>query len=189
MFVVFPANPTNPSPKAYRLHLAVLVFPTTLLSDPILSDGRFIVKASAKVFFYFLCDSCWKKHSFQFLSNSLSSCWVILRRGPPGHLVIRSPTTSGGLGPTSSRCRIYAQCKLENGPRWWLWEPGIGQTTFFDPSILCCPPSSPPCLIADWQVGTFQSSPETQTQGGARSCGGWGSVAKQKCCSWAVSSP
>ena len=35
MFVVFPANPTNPSPKAYGLHLAVLVFPTTLLSDPI----------------------------------------------------------------------------------------------------------------------------------------------------------
>ena len=33
MFVVFPANPTNPSPKAHRLHLAV--FPTTLLSDPI----------------------------------------------------------------------------------------------------------------------------------------------------------
>ena len=35
MFVVFPANPTNPSPKAHGLHLAVLVFPTTLLSDPI----------------------------------------------------------------------------------------------------------------------------------------------------------
>ena len=69
-----------------------------------------------------------QKHS-RFLSNSLSSCLLILRRGRPGHLVMAQPTTSGGL-PPPSRCRCTAGLNRKLVLEWkkGLREPRIGAT-------------------------------------------------------------
>ena len=112
----------------------------------------------------------WAQKYSRFLSNSLSSCLLILRRGRHQHLVMRHPTTSGGL-PPPGRCTIVGvRMGMEKGLR----EPRIGAPADKQPfgGLACSlnPLMSFHLPHLAWSLidKSWLSNPRSEAEGGAR---------------------